>query len=369
MKKVFVSVTNDLVTDNRVDKTCRTLVKAGYDVCLIGRMKSKSPKMNPRPYAYQRMHLCFSTSFLFYANFNLRLFFKLLFKKMDIFWANDLDTLLANYLVAKIRNKPLIFDSHEHFTEVPELKYNKFAKWFWKKLERNIVPNLKNVITVCNPIKDYFKNQYNIDSIIVRNCPRKDFVSKTKTKADLNMPDKPILIWQGGGCNIERGMEELIESMQWVDAYLYIIGDGDVYQNLKALSLEFGVRNKISFVPRIPFEDMMQYTFNATIGLSLDKNTNQNYAISLPNKLFEYIHAEIPIIITPLSEIKQTIEAFDVCDFLTNHNPSNIAFQINALLNDKNKRELYSENCKKAKQVLCWEEEEKKIIDLLKNLR
>lgn len=365
MKKVVVSVSNDLITDNRVDKTCSTLVEAGYDVHLIGRLKRNSPQMNKRNYSYSRMHLCFYTSFFFYADFNLRLFFKLLFSKQDILWANDLDTLLANYLVSRIKKIPLIFDSHELFTEVPELKYNRFAKWFWKRVEKRIVPNLKYIVTVCNPIADYFKTEYGVNSIIVRNCPRKDSISKIKSKEDLNMPDKPILVWQGGGCNIERGMEELIESMQWIDAYLYIIGDGDVYNKLKKLASNFGVRNKVSFVPRIPFEDMMQYTFNADIGLSLDKDTNQNYAISLPNKLFEYIHAELPIIITPLNEIKTVVETLNICDFLVNHNPSSIAFQINSLLNDKEKRELYSENCRKVKQILCWEEEQKKIIELL----
>lgn len=368
MKKVIVSVSNDLVTDNRVDKTCNSLVEAGYNVHLIGRLKRNSPPMNKRKYSYSRLHLCFYSSFFFYADFNIRLFLKLLFSKIDILWANDLDTLLANYLISKIRNKPLVFDSHEHFTEVPELKYNRFAKWFWKRIERRILPNLKNVITVCNPIADYFKKEYGVDAVIVRNFPKADSIKKVKTKEDLNMPDKPILVWQGGGCNIERGMEELVESMQWVDAYLYVIGDGDVYDNLKTLAVEFGVRNKISFVPRIPFDDMMQYTFNADIGLSLDKDTNQNYAMSLPNKLFEYIHAEIPIIITPLSEIKHILEAFNICDFLNNHNPKNIAEQINSLLNDKERRDLYVENCKKAKQQFCWEEEQKKILDLLNEI-
>ena len=365
MRKVFVSVSNDLVTDNRVDKTCRSLIDVGYEVMLIGRVRKDSPDMNERPYGYRRMRLWFSKGFLFYANLNISLFFKLIFSKFDLLWANDLDTLVANFLVAKIRNKPLIYDSHEHFTEVPELKYNRFAKWFWKKLERGILPHLKYVITVCDPIKDYFKKEYGIESLVVRNCPKRDFAKRTMSKDDLNMPNLPILVWQGGGCNIERGMEELVECMQWVDAYLYIIGGGDIYENLKQLAIRFGVNNKISFIDRLPFENMMQYTFNATIGLSLDKDTNLNYAISLPNKLFEYIHAEIPILITPLSEIKPIVETFSCGEFITNHNPIYLSKTINSLLGDEKRMNLYSQNSKKAKQILCWEEEEKKIIDLL----
>ena len=92
-----------------------------------------------------------------------------------------------------------------------------------------------------------------------------------------------------------------------------------MYEDLKKLSKRIGLDYKISFPGRLPFDEMMQYTFNATICLSLDKNTNVNYAISLPNKLFEYIHAEIPFLITPLSEIKPIVEAFNCGEFINHH--------------------------------------------------
>ncbi|MDR0911998.1 MAG: glycosyltransferase [Methanobrevibacter sp.] len=354
------------MTDNRVDKTCCTLKRNNYDVFLIGRKKRSSPKMNNRQYPFLRMRLLFEKSFFFYAELNLRLFFKLLFSKADVLWANDLDVLLPNYLVSKIRNIPLIYDSHEYFTEVPELKNNPFAKWFWKRLEKMIMPHLKYVITVCNPIAEYFKNTYNVSSLVVRNFPMKTSTKKRLNKKQLNMPeDKPILIWQGSGLNIERGLEELVESMQWINAYLYIIGNGDITDKLKTLSHQFNVSEKIRFIPRLPFDEMMQYTFNATIGLSLDKDTNINYSISLPNKLFEYIFAAIPILITRLSEIKSIVETFNVGEFLIDHSPINIAKQINLLLEDDNRRKIYSDNCLKAKAELCWEEEEKKILYLM----
>lgn len=370
MKKVFVSVSNDLITDNRVDKTCNSLIKSGYKVMLIGRERKNSPKMNQRSYDYRRMRLWFEKGFPFYAELNIRLFFILLFSKTNILWANDLDTLWANFLVSKLRKKTLIFDSHEHFTEVPELKKNKFAKKFWKVSERFILPRLKNIITVCNPISEYFKENYNADAIIIRNLPPKASTIQSKSKEDLSIPkDKPILIWQGGGCNIERGMEELVEAMKWVDAYLYIIGGGDVFEDLKTLASQFEVRDRIFFISRIPFNEMMEYTFNSDIGLSLDKDTNLNYSISLPNKLFEYIHAEIPILITPLSEIKPIINSFEIGDFFLSHNPEEIAKTINSLLINKDRMNQYKYNCHVAKDILCWEEEEKKIFNLLNNLR
>ena len=76
------------------------------------------------------MSLLFNKGFLFYAEYNFRLFFLLLFSKKDILLSNDADTLLANFLASKLQNKKLVFDSHELFSEVPELVEKPFVKSF-----------------------------------------------------------------------------------------------------------------------------------------------------------------------------------------------------------------------------------------------
>ena len=119
-QKIIVSVTNDLSTDQRVDKICNTLLELNFDVVLIGRKLPNSIRVK-RVYSTRRFKLWFNKGALFYANYNIRLFFFLLFNKTDALWSNDLDTLLPNYLISKWKNKKLIFDSHEYFTEVPEL--------------------------------------------------------------------------------------------------------------------------------------------------------------------------------------------------------------------------------------------------------
>src|SRR5690349_8034714 len=121
-RRVVVSVINDLVTDQRVNRTCRELHEMGYEVLLVGRKLPGSMPMPSTAYSSRRMRLIFTTGALFYAAFNTRLFFKLLFTKAHILWSNDLDTLLANRWAAKLKGKPIVFDSHEFFTEVPELE-------------------------------------------------------------------------------------------------------------------------------------------------------------------------------------------------------------------------------------------------------
>ena len=116
-KIAVVSVINDLVTDSRVNKTCNILVEAGYEVVLIGRKLPDSPDLPDWKFKSLRMNLLFKSGPAFYLFFNLRLFFKLLFTKCDLLFANDLDTLWANYLAAKFKKTPLVYDSHELFCD------------------------------------------------------------------------------------------------------------------------------------------------------------------------------------------------------------------------------------------------------------
>ena len=157
MKRIIVSVTNDLTTDQRVDKVCNTLSKMGFKVLLIGRKFKNSEKLN-RNYNTFRFKLLFNKGFLFYAEYNLRLFFKLFFIKKEILLSNDLDTLLPNYLISKIFKTKLVYDSHELFTEVPELINRPFVQNFWLTIEKNILPNIKNCYTVNSEIAKIYSS-------------------------------------------------------------------------------------------------------------------------------------------------------------------------------------------------------------------
>ena len=311
--RVIVSVTNDLSTDQRVDKTCRSILSWGHEVEAIGRSQSDNTPL-ARPYGHERMELIFRKGPLFYAEYNLKLYFNLKKQQADVFIANDLDTLLATYMAAKAKGIPLIYDSHEYFTEVPELQ-GRWAKKVWTAIETRIFPKLKYVYTVNESIAKAYHDKYKVPVKVLRNLPQTKRIEKRKTREELGLPlDKKILILQGAGINVNRGGEELIEAMTLLPSefMLLVIGAGDVYDDLVQRAKKLGLKDKVRFYPRMPYVEMMQYTLNADIGLTLDKDDNLNYQFSLPNKLFDYIAAGIPVFSSRLVELERIINQYDI---------------------------------------------------------
>ena len=358
-KRIIVSVTNDLYTDQRVHKVCQFLHENNYNVLLVGRKRRSSLKLNPRDYKTKRMRLLFEKGALFYAFFNLRLFFFLLFRKSDVLLSNDLDTLLANYLISKIKRNRLIYDTHELFTEVPELTSRPKVRKIWLGIEKWIFPKLKTVYTVNQSIADIYTKRYNVPVKVVRNISPKWVVTGIKTKLELQLPeDKHIIILQGAGINIDRGAEEAVEAMKHVEhAVLVFVGDGDVIPQLKTKVISENLNEKVMFFGKKPYDELMQYTYHADIGLTLDKNTNPNYKYSLPNKVFDYIHTNTAIIASDILEVSNIVQKHKVGLIINNVSAMSISKAITTLIKDQQKLITFKENCSKASEIENWGKE------------
>jgi glycosyltransferase involved in cell wall biosynthesis len=342
-----------------------SLANAGHKVTLVGRQLSNSLQMPERPYKTKRFKLLFNKSFLFYSEYNLRLLIFLIFSKFDAFVANDLDTLAANYLASLIRRKKLIFDSHEFFTELPELEGRPIARNIWLNLEKFILPQLKYSYTVCKSIANEYKKKYGIEMAIIRNVPARR-VSEDTTISNLDFNNKKIILYQGV-VNIGRGIEQVMEVIKnFKNVVFIVIGNGDIKEKLVNKSIEKGLTDKIFFIDKVPFDQLPAYTRLADVGISLEENLGLNYYYSLPNKLFDYIQAGVPVLSTAFPEKEAIIKQYDIGITIENLEPERLTEALNTLLFDEQKRSEWKQNLIYAANELCWENEEQKLIEVYK---
>jgi len=361
LKKIIVTVTNDLSTDQRVDKVCSTLFNDGYTILLIGRKLKNSVPIS-RNYKTKRIKLFFNKGFLFYAEYNFRLFFILFFSKKEMLLSNDLDTLAANFAVGFLQNKKLVYDSHELFSEIPELVHRPFVKKFWTLLEKLLLPKLKNTFTVCKSIADYYNERYATNFKVIRNLPT---LKKIETsKISFSSKEKKIILYQGA-LNIGRGLELIIDAMEYLDnCILVIAGNGDISADLQERCLNNSTKDKVQFLGKLLPNQLQKITPLANIGLSLEEDLGLNYRYALPNKIFDYIQAEIPILVSNLPEMKQIVLRYNVGEIIELRTAKGLANQIqNMLLKD------YSASILKAKQELIWDYEKVILQNIFKNLK
>ena len=368
--RVVFSVTNCICHDQRVLKIAEKVSILGCDVLIVGRKRGECCNNDSVPFKTSRFRMMFKKGFLFYAFFNIRLFIYLLFRHSDLLVANDLDTLLPNYLVSKLRKLPLVYDSHEYFTGVPEIQNRPFVKWVWKNIEKLVFPNLKYVMTVSDSIAKQYEEEYRVNVITVRNCSRitEAIFPFSREELDLN-PDHLLLILQGTGINIDRGGEELIEAIGLTDGVsLLIVGSGDRYKYLKEMTEDSGLGEKIRFIPAVSWDILMKYTKSADAGLSLDNSTNLNYRFSLPNKLFDYISAGIPIIATDLPEVSKILKEYTCGLLITRPDPEEISIVVKKLRDDKVLLSELKHNSVIASKSINWEKESQKVKDLYNSI-
>jgi len=361
--KVAFSVTNCICYDQRVQKIAATVSRLNCDITIIGRRSGDCCNSGSVPFRTKRFNMIFRRSFLFYGFYNIRLFFFLLFHNYDLLVSNDLDTLLPNFLISKLKRLPLVYDSHEYFTGVPEIQNRPFVKWVWKSIEKSIFPGLKNVMTVSEPIASLYEKMYHVRPQVIRNFSRKatDIISYTHQELDIASTDF-LVIFQGTGINIDKGAEELIEAINISSGVaLLIVGSGDVLPKLWKRVRELKLENQVKFIPQVPWETLMRYTKSADIGMCIEKNTNLNYRFSLPNKLFDYISAGIPVIASNLPETGKIIKE-NKCGVIINKvTPEDISNAISELRNNPVLLSELRRNAVSASEKLNWETESEKV--------
>ncbi|HNY02620.1 MAG TPA: glycosyltransferase [Bacteroidales bacterium] len=367
MPAAIVSVINDLTTDQRVDRTCRTLVKAGYDVLLVGRHLKNSRSLAPRQYRTHRMRLLCEKGPLFYAEYNLALFLFLLSHPFDMLVSNDTDTLPANFLASRIKRRPLVHDCHEYFRGMPELNGRPFITRCWKWIEDRLFPRLRRVVAVNGSVAELYRSEYGNAITVIRNVPARKEVQEPAGREEMGIAGTdPIILYQGA-VNVDRGLEEAIMALKHLrtPAVMVIAGTGDRYESLQQFVSEQGLEGKVRFLGQVPFQDLHRITLTADLGLSIEKDVSLNYHYCLPNKFLDYIQARVPVLVSPLPEMQSIVEQYRIGEFIDSHEPEKLAARIDDMLSHPERLAAYRDNLETAAAELCWEKEEPKLLALL----
>ena len=343
-----------------MQRICSTLADAGYDVLLVGRKLKTSLPLSKANYRQQRLKCWFNKGKLFYGEFNIRLFFFLLFKKMDCICAIDLDTILPCYYISKLKGVKRVYDAHEYFSQLDEVISRPNIYRFWKKIEKNMIPQFKNGYTVCDSLAEEFKKNYNANYNVVRNVP-------LLTDSNEQARTEDIILYQGA-VNKGRGLDKLALAMKKVNAKLWICGNGNFMDEMRSLVRANDLSENVIFFGMLPPGELKKRTAQAYIAVNPFERAGLNQYLSLSNKFFDYIHAGIPQVTMNYPEYKKINDQFKIAELIDGLDPETIANAINKILNDKDLYLQRKQNCLAAKQEMNWQNEKDKLLDFYKAL-
>jgi glycosyltransferase involved in cell wall biosynthesis len=354
LKRIFFAVTNDLTFDQRMHRICNSLAGAGYDITLVGRKLKTSLPLEQKNFGQKRLRCFFNNGFLFYTEYNLRLFFFLLSQKMDGICAIDLDTILPCLFISKIRKAKRVYDAHEFFTEVKEVRSRPFVKKTWTSIERFAVPKFEYAYTVSLGLAEEFETRYRKNFEVIRNVPPLRTISLEK--------EKEPFIFYSGAVNEARGFEFLIPAMKEIRQKLVICGDGNFMQQLKGLIAVNKVEDKIILKGMVSPEELFQLAQKASLGINLVEKEGINQYYSLANKFFDYMNAGLPQLSMNYPEYRSVNETFRIAVLIDDLSAEELSKIINNTLNDPELLDELHNNALKGKLVYCWEKEEQKLL-------
>jgi glycosyltransferase involved in cell wall biosynthesis len=337
-----------------MQRICSTLADAGYDINLIGIRTGSSLPLSNKNYKQTRLRVWFHKGKLFYAEYNIRLFFFLLFKKADCICAIDLDTILPCYYISKLKGVIKVYDAHEYFSQLDEVVSRPAIYRFWHGIEKRMIPKFKNGYTVCESLAEEFKKNYGADYKVIRNVPLLNEISTP-------INQEQVVIYQGA-VNRGRGLEKLILAMTAVNTSLWVCGNGNFMEEIKAVVEKNNLSGKIVFFGMLEPAELKKKTAQAYIAINPFERTGLNQYLSLSNKFFDYIHAEIPQVTMNYPEYRRINDQSRIAELIDDLDPVTISIAINKLLQDKDLYLQLKQNCLKAKQELNWQKEKTKLI-------
>lgn len=368
--RVVSAIINDIYTDQRVRKQAGVLKSLDCNVTIVCRRQTASEDDIEDQFKSVKFSFPVNKGPLFYFLYNLRLFIYLLFHRFDLYIANDLDTIIPCFLIAKMRRKPFVYDAHEYFTGQYGLSPDKLPYKTWKRIEHQILPHVRHMITVSDSISQLYFSEYRIMPVVVRNLSYSSDNILPLSRSDFSIPEDIFLvILQGSGLNPGRGVTELLDALKITNrVHLLIVGSGDSMDEIKAQASDPSLTEKVTFIPKIPWNEMISYTKMCDAGLSLDKDISINQRFSLPNKIFDYLSAGIPVITSSLPEINRIVEQYNCGLVIKDVTPTDISKALICMRDDFELRAEFRCGAKKASHELTWDNERQKEYEFFKEI-
>jgi glycosyltransferase involved in cell wall biosynthesis len=353
-KRIVLTISNDPNYDQRMIRICTSLHEAGYEVTLVGRERPISKPLIERPFRQVRIRQRIDSGKLFYLTFNIKLLWHLLFCKADCFCAIDLDTILPVFYASRLRRKKRVYDAHELFCELEEVVRNPGIQKIWYAIECLTVPRFPHGYTVNKSYVDEYRRMYGVEYAIVRNA--------TVLRPLVLPPARERIILYQGAVNHGRCFEQLIPAMKQVNARLIICGEGNFFAGAQQLARDLGLTDKVIFKGYVPPAELPEYTRAACIGITLFVATSLSNQLSLANRFFDYLHAGVPQLGVRYPEYENINKEYEVSLLLDTVTPDTIAVGLNRLLEDQEYYRHLQDSCLKAREVYCWQEEERRML-------
>ena len=364
-KTVLILFLSNFYFDSRASNLYTSLCECGYKVRVVSfDWLTKGFKTKRGEISVYKLHKGF-LSLTFYLKFIFILSFNLIKSKASIIFAEDVYTLPFAVIFSRLKNGKVIYDSRELYGHLAGLRNRKIVQAIIRAIERIFIRGAHKIITTGSLDSEYIEKEFNLkDTIVVRNLPliAGNFEPFNFRKHLGLNKDIKILLYQGVILH-GRGLQKIFEAINRLNNCVFIIlGDGearDFYQNL---ANEKGLLNKVFFWGKVEQPELLEYTAGADIGLTIIENLSLSYYYALPNKMFEYIQAGIPVLASHFPQMKEIIDKYKVGLYIDPENIDEIVDTLNILMNNYELINNLKRNCIIAGRELNWNKEINKLL-------
>lgn len=281
----------------------------------------------------------------------------------DVIHANDFDTLIFSYKAARKTGAAIVYDSHEIFAENIGIADKKWLKHFIIRKESRLVHKVNKMVCVSHSAQAFFKDKYGVEPVVITNCPMRNTVPLKE-----KVTDKFEVVYQGlivPG----RGYEEFVEAAELLDDSIRLVirGYGSGEPALHKIVVEKHL-DKVYFAPPVEVKELVSAASSSHVGVVLTRPVNINFNLSVSNKVFEYAHAGLPVILSDVPEHRYLNDKYHFGLLLSDVTPKSIASAVNLLKNDKDLYSKLAANAVKMSMEMNWENESKKLLSLYSNV-